>query len=284
MFKKIVGNNRIKEFLKSAIEANNVSHSYMFVGKSGIGKKLIAREFARNIMCLNHGNCISNDIICSSCIKFDASSNPDYMEIVPDERTLKIDKIRKMQEKIAEKPIVSNKKVYIIDDADTMTEESQNCLLKTLEEPPEYAVIILIVSNENKMLPTIKSRCVSIKFDVLSKLEIQELYPNLSDEMIEILEGTLENIESIEKKSEQYTELKKIADILESGDLVKAFSNCDLLYTEKCDIINMLEYLNMIFLKKQNVKAIDTIEKTKRKISQNNNYDMCIDYLIMNIC
>lgn len=282
MFEKIIGNNKVKEFLKSAIETNNVSHSYMFVGKSGIGKKMLAKEYAREIMCLNKEE--SNSEKCNSCIKFEANSNPDYIEIIPDEKTLKIDKIRKMQEKIAEKPIVSNKKVYIIDEADTMTEESQNCLLKTLEEPPEYAVIILIVSNESKMLPTIISRCVTVKFDILSNEEIKEIYSHLSNEMIELLEGSLENVETIEAKARQYDELTRISDILESGDLVKAFNNCDLLYTEKCDIMNMLEYLNMIFFKKRNIKAIDTIEKTKRKISQNNNYDMCIDYLIMNIC
>ncbi len=284
MFDKIIGNNKIKDFLKLAIETNNISHSYMFVGKSGIGKKMFAKQFAKYIMCLNNEKCINNTDKCSSCIKFEANSNPDFIEIMPSEKTLKIDKIRKMQEKIAEKPILSSKKVYIIDEADTMTEESQNCLLKTLEEPPEYAVIILIVSNESKMLATIKSRCVSVKFDILSNNEIKELYPNLSEEMIQLLEGSLENVDRVEKKLEQYEELKKIADILESGNLVKAFNNSDLLYTEKCDIIGILETLNMIFWERQNIKAIDIVERTKKKISQNNNYDMCIDYLIMNIC
>lgn len=279
MFDKIVGNEKVKDFLKSAINTKNISHSYMFIGKKGIGKKMMAKEFAKVIMCSQDGQ--DN---CNSCIKFEANSNPDYTEVEPDEKTLKIDVIRKMQEKITEKPIVSNKKVYIIDEADTMTEESQNCLLKTLEEPPEYAVIILIVSNESKILPTIRSRCITVKFDTLSNEEIKQINPNLSDKMIELLEGSLENIVSIEKKEEQYSELEKIADILENGDLVKAFNNSDLLYNEKCDIMNMLESLNMIFWQRQNINAVEIIEKTKRKISQNNNYDMCIDYLIMNIC
>ncbi len=279
MFDKIIGNEKVKDFLKLAINSKNISHSYMFIGKRGVGKKLLAKEFAKVIMCNKDGQ--DN---CNSCIKFEANSNPDYTEIEPDEKTLKIDVIRKIQEKITEKPIVSNKKVYIIDEADTMTEESQNCLLKTLEEPPEYAVIILIVSNENKMLPTIKSRCVTVKFDILSNEEIKQINPNLSDKMIELLEGSLENIATIEKKEEQYSELEKIANILESGDLVKAFNNSDLLYTEKCDIMNMLESLNMIFWQRKNINAVEIIEKTKKKISQNNNYDMCIDYLIMNIC
>ena len=133
MFNKIVGNDKIKEYLKLSIKNENIPHSYMFIGKSGIGKKLFAREYAKQIMCLN--KCYEHEEDkCESCLKFDTNSNPDYMEIYPDGKTLKIDQIRKMQEKIAEKPIISNKKVYVIDDSDLMNEESQNCLLKTLED------------------------------------------------------------------------------------------------------------------------------------------------------
>ena len=89
-----------------------------------------------------------------------------------DGKSIKIEQIRYMQEKIAEKPIASNKKVYIINNSDTMTKEAQNCLLKTLEEPPEYAVIILVLANENNMLNTIKSRCTKIMFNPISKEEI----------------------------------------------------------------------------------------------------------------
>ena len=139
MFKNIVGNEKVKEYLKTSIETKNISHSYMFVGKSGIGKKLFAKEFAKTIMCVERENNkkIEECENCESCIKFEKGSNPDYIEIFPEGKTLKIDQIRKMQEKIVEKPIISNKKVYVIDDADLMNEESQNCLLKTLEEPPE---------------------------------------------------------------------------------------------------------------------------------------------------
>ena len=92
--------------------------------------------------------------------------------VAEDCKSIKIEQIRYMQEKIAEKPIASNKKVYIINNSDTMTKEAQNCLLKTLEEPPEYAVIILVLANENNMLNTIKSRCTKIMFNPLSKEEI----------------------------------------------------------------------------------------------------------------
>ena len=167
LFENIVGNNKIKESLKNAVKSNNVSHSYLFIGKAGVGKKIFAKDLAKKVMCL--GNSILEFDNCDSCIKFDANSNPDFSIIVPDGKSIKIEQIRDLQAKILEKPISSNKKVYIIDNADTMTEESQNCLLKTLEEPPEYAMIILIASNENRMLQTIKSRCVIIRFERLNK-------------------------------------------------------------------------------------------------------------------
>lgn len=160
-FENVIGNNPIKQLLLTSISSNNILHSYMFVGPNGIGKCLLAQEFAKIIL-----NCSS-----------DIYNHPDFMLIQSEDRkSLKIEQIRYLQEKIAEKPIVANKKVYIIDDSDNMTNEAQNCLLKTLEEPPSYAVIILIVSNENKILTTIKSRCTKLVFHSLSNEEITSYF------------------------------------------------------------------------------------------------------------
>ena len=171
MFEKLIGNDQIKESLEEAINSNNISHSYIFTGIQGIGKRLFAREYAKNIMCINSGKCNEE---CDSCLKFNSNSNTDFQEIEPDGKSIKIEQIRKMQEHVSKKPIISNRKVYIINDAEQMTEEAQNCLLKTLEEPPQYAVIILIASNENKLLATIKSRCVTIKFNRISDGELKK--------------------------------------------------------------------------------------------------------------
>ena len=188
-----------------------------------------------------------------------------------------------MQARIVEKPITSRRKVYVIDDADLMSEESQNCLLKTLEEPPEYAVIILIVSNESRILPTIKSRCVIIKFQPLTSKEIKQVKPELSDDLIQLLEGSLLNAENIEQKKEQYAQLSNLVNVLENKQLVEVFNSADLLYKGKDDIITLLEYLNLIFFSRNEINAIPIIEKTKKKILANNNYDMTIDYCLMNI-
>ena len=161
MFQGILGNDKIKKELINSVNLNKYSHSYLFLGISGIGKKLIAREFAKMILCESEEKYCGK---CKSCIEFDTNNNPDFQEIEPDGNNVKIEQIREMQKKIVEQPIISNKKVYIIDDADLMTREAQNCLLKTLEEPPEFANIILIGSNESNFLSTIKSRCTTIKF------------------------------------------------------------------------------------------------------------------------
>lgn len=283
MFENLVGNEKVKEYLNSTIENKNISHSFIFVGKPGIGKKQFAHQYAEMIMCLQDGKCDGNSVKCDSCIKFEGNANPDYAEITPDGKTLKIEQIRNLQARIVEKPITSRRKVYVIDDADLMSEESQNCLLKTLEEPPEYAVIILIVSNESKILPTIKSRCVIIKFQPLTSKEIKQVKPELSDDLIQLLEGSLLNAENIEQKKEQYAQLSNLVNVLENKQLVEVFNSADLLYKGKDDIITLLEYLNLIFFSRNEINAIPIIEKTKKKILANNNYDMTIDYCLMNI-
>ena len=309
LFENIVGNNKIKESLKNAVKSNNVSHSYLFVGKAGVGKKKFAKDLAKKVMCLgsnggaqNNGvknnevqnNNVANDNLeldfdnCDSCIKFDANSNPDFSIIVPDGKSIKIEQIRNLQAKIVEKPISSSKKVYIIDDADTMTEESQNCLLKTLEEPPEYAMIILIVSNENRMLQTIKSRCVIIRFEDLTNEEISQILHTNDQDIIRLCEGSVAKADTISEKREMFAQLKIIADYLSKNSLIDVLNNSDLLYSSKDDIMTLLDFLNIIFFEKakENIKfskAISIIEKTKKKILANNNYDMCIDYMLMHI-
>lgn len=162
MFEKILGNEHIKKQLRKSIKNNQVSHSYLFIGIDGIGKKLLATEFAKAMQCLNEDKYCNS---CKSCIEFDSNNNPDFLYIEPDGNSIKIEQIRDMQKRIQEKPIISEKKVYIINNADKMTVEAQNSLLKTLEEPPEYATIILIGSSENAFLTTIKSRCMILHFN-----------------------------------------------------------------------------------------------------------------------
>ena len=171
-FENLIGNEKIKTILTNAIQSNNVLHSYLFTGIDGIGKSLFAKEFANMILCTSDNKKPCQN--CKSCLEFQGESHPDFLQIEPEDgKTIKIEQIRYLQEKIAEKPITSEKKVYIINECDTLTREASNALLKTLEEPPIYATIILITANESKLLVTIKSRCTKMAFQPLSEIEIK---------------------------------------------------------------------------------------------------------------
>ena len=291
MFENIVGNQKVKEILIKSIKSKRISHSYMFIGIEGIGKKLFANELAKAILCNQEGEYCGN---CKSCLESSTDNNPDFIYIEPEETKIKIDQIRNMQMKVAEKPIISANKVYIIDKADTMTQEAQNCLLKTLEEPPEYVTIILIGSNENNFLTTIKSRCTKIYFEKISNEEIKQ-YLNkqfkeldYDDEILEIADGSIKRALEIRENKETYEELEKIIEELDKCDIIDVLNTAKLLYKSKETVYTVLENLNIIAMKKArtNLKyanCIKVIEDTKKRLKANSNYDMCIDNLLFNM-
>lgn len=282
MFENIIGNDEIKEELKKTINTKKIANSYIFSGIEGIGKRQLAREFAKNIMCLQGGDCKDT---CESCKKFEEKSNPNYEEINSNEYKKDIITIDQIREKIVnkayEKPIISNKKVYVINDADKMNEPAQNALLKTLEEPPQYVVIILIVSNDNAILPTIKSRCVIVKFNSLTNDEIKKIIGNVSDEELEILNGSLKGYSKIEEKVVQYKEIKNTIERLKNDQLLDVLNNSDILYQGKDEAINLLNYMNIYLFKENLFDEIKYVEEAKKKILYNNNYEMTIDNLLM---
>ena len=293
-FKELIGNEKIKENLSKILNNNTVSHSYMFIGTKGVGKKLFAKEFAKGILCTSNSNKPCGN--CKSCIEFVNNNNPDFYEInmADDENSIKIDTIRQMQKRVQELPIVSERKVYIIDDSEHMTKDAQNCLLKTLEEPPKFVTIILIVSNENMILNTIKSRCLKIYFNDLLNSELKT-YINknydineFSENMLSACGGSIGKAKQIYQNKEIYSEIDKIFTNVENYVLTDVISKLDILYKSKDEIQDILEYLNTIFIEKskENIKYINYInyiEETKRDIALNCNYDMCIDKLLFKI-
>ncbi len=282
MFENIVGNNEIKKELENALKTKKIANSYIFSGIEGIGKKQFAREFAKNIMCLKGGNCNQT---CDSCKKFEAKSNQNYVEVNYGEYKKDIITIDQIREKVInnayEKPIMSSKKVYVINDADRMNEPAQNALLKTLEEPPKYVVIILIVSNENALLPTIKSRCVTVKFNNLSNEEIEKVTGKVPDEELEILNGSLKDYEEISQKTEKYKQVKEVITKMQKDNLINVLNGADVLYQNKDDIISLLDYMNICLFKKGFLNIVSYVEEAKKKISSNNNYEMTIDNLLI---
>ncbi len=295
MFKDIIGNEKTKEILKKSIISNRISHSYMFLGQEGIGKKLIAKELAKAILCLDNEKTNEGTYCdkCKSCIEFSSSNNPDFIYIEPEETKIKIDQIRSMQIKVAEKPIISQSKVYIINDADTMTNEAQNCLLKTLEEPPEYVTIILIGKNEESFLTTIKSRCTKVYFEKVSNQDLKNYLSNngisdISEDLIEMADGSIKKALEINENKESYYSIENIMNNIDKCDIIEILNLASELYKSKETIYSILENINIIALKKSRINSkfagcIKVVEETKKRLRANSNYDMCIDNLLFDM-
>ena len=291
MFNNILGNDRIKGVLENSVKMNKISHSYLFIGTEGIGKKLIANEFAKMILCTDNNRYCGK---CKSCIEFDTNNNPDFKIIEPDGNSLKIEQIREFQNKVYEKPIISNKKVYIINDSDKMTPEAQNCLLKTLEEPPEFVTIILIGSNENAFLSTIKSRCMILHFEKISNDKIERyLEENYqikinSKILIDAFQGSIGKALQLREKQEDYEKIEQIIYSLEKRDRIDIMNMSEIIYNAKEEKFDILDYINIVLinLAKSSSKyanCIEIIEETKKRLKSNANYDMCIDNMLLNL-
>ena len=291
-FNHIIGNNDTKELLNKSLETKNLVHSYMFIGPDGIGKSLFAKELAKMILCEADEKACGN---CSSCIKFDSGNHPDFVFVdSEDSKNIKIGQIRLMQENIAEKPIVSSNKVFVINNSDLMTTEAQNCLLKTLEEPPEYATIILIASNESKLLNTIKSRCTKISFKKLTDDDLKNYAEshnlNINLNLLPVYDGSVAKLIALSNESDLYNSLDDILNSLENKNIIDIWNNSEILYKSKDNISNILDYFNIVFLNKlrktddtKYINAVKFVETTKKRLSANANYDMCIDNLLLQL-
>lgn len=287
-FENIIGNTEVKNYLQNSIKQNNILHSYLFLGTQGIGKLLIAKEFAKSILCLENADNICG---CKSCTCFDGQNHPDFYLVNEEGENIKIDAIRELTERIIEKPIVSNRKVYIINDCDRMTKEAQNCLLKTLEEPPEFVVIILISSNENLILNTIKSRCMSIKFKNIEDKKLLDYainslgYDNISKNLLKSFDGSIGKALKLKDNKEKYDSIDEFILNLSKKDLIDIILDSKIIY-DKENIYDILDYIIVVLYSNytNNEKYIDCIKyvnKCAERLKANSNFDMSIDYMII---
>ena len=186
-FANIKGQDRAIAYLKTSLKNNRLSNAYIFCGPDGVGKFLTAMNFAKAVICANsvsHESCDG----CPSCKKIDSFTHPDVFVLRPQnegrqthglysERTrgIKIDDIRRLIKDIYLKPFEAKKKVYIIEEAQSMKHEAANALLKTLEEPPTDSMLILITDNLKALFQTIVSRSQVIRFYPLKPAQIKEV-------------------------------------------------------------------------------------------------------------
>lgn len=172
-FSNMIGQNAVKAHLQKSLQTGKVSHAYIFYGEKGSGKKSLADLYARALQCESGGDEPCNQ--CTSCKQAFHHNQPDIIYVQHEKPAIiSVDEIRRqVNNSIAIKPYSSNRKIYIIDEAEKMNVQAQNALLKTLEEPPSYAVIILLTTNLEGMLQTIRSRCVTLTMKPVSDKEIQ---------------------------------------------------------------------------------------------------------------
>lgn len=304
-FEDIIGQEFAKRYLTNSIKNNKISHAYMFEGIEGIGKKKLTEELAKLLLDIS-----------------DVNNSPDYIELNPDGSSIKIAQIRKLQTDIIIKPH-KDYKIYVINDAHKMTIEGQNALLKTLEEPPHYAIIILVTSNKEALLDTIKSRCEIIKFLPISLIDLKKylIQKGVDEQRAQLLatfsRGSIEKALELSESSEfalmreeiqSYIERlldKNIVDILDiSLDIEKyrgdIFNILDIMINyfrdimfikEKIDkdmIINsdkitFLQNMSKKISYSQVSKIIDIIEETKKKIRSNCNFNISMQVMALNI-
>lgn len=172
-FSEIVGHEQIKEHMQAAIRDKKPFHAYLFQGEEGVGKEALARTFAAGLQCQSE----SADKPCKECVscrQMDSGNQPDVIWVTREKASLGVDEIREQLCNTMDiKPFSSPYKIYLVPEAEKMTEAAQNALLKTIEEPPEYGIVILMTSNISALLPTIQSRCLTMEFRPLSTAVVE---------------------------------------------------------------------------------------------------------------
>ena len=173
-FNSVIGQELAVDLLKRSISDGRLAHAYLFIGPEGTGKSLLARIFAQALNCENKGADPCGE--CVSCRKIEGGIHPDVVTVGPEGKSVQIsiDAIRRMESSMSLKPYEGRTKVFIVDGADRMNEESANSILKTLEEPPKDTVMVLLASNMFKLQPTIVSRCQKVLFHPLGERSIMK--------------------------------------------------------------------------------------------------------------
>ena len=173
-FQQIIGHEQIINHLKSAMKWNKVSHAYIFNGEKGSGKKMLANAFAQMLQCEGEGEKPCGT--CRSCRQAESGNHPDIISVIHEKpNSIGIEDIREqLAGDIQIKPYQSRYKIYIVPDSEKMTVQAQNALLKTIEEPPSYAVILFLTTNAASFLPTILSRCVVLNMKPVPDTEVRK--------------------------------------------------------------------------------------------------------------
>lgn len=322
-FKDVIGHESIIGHFKSSIEKGKVAHAYLIHGEKGTGKKLLAGLFAKTLQCEAGGTDPCGQ--CRSCIQCETGNQPDIIWLTHEKPTvISVDDIREQINKdIIVRPYSSRYKIYIIPQGELMNPQAQNALLKTIEEPPEYAVILILTNNIDKMLPTIVSRCITLNLKPVGELDMMEYLSKMGIPLakakfcVGFAFGNLGKAVRL-ATSEEYNEIKQdcvqilkninkmeIYDLIES---VKKMSKYKLDIYDYIDLM-MMWYRDILMLKvsgspdkllfkeeystlKQQANYIsfegienvlEAMDKVKVRLEANVNFDIAMELLLLTI-
>lgn len=178
-FRDITGHERPIALIKSALSRGRLAHAYLFHGEAAIGKRLTATRLAQALNCEQAGTSDDQDScgLCRSCLQIEARTHPDYVVLEPDRESatpqIKIEQVRDIDHHFIYRPLVSQRKICVIDDADRLTIGAANALLKTLEEPPGYGLFLLVSSRPHALPITVRSRCQSLRFTPPAQTQVE---------------------------------------------------------------------------------------------------------------
>lgn len=205
---EVLGQNRVVDALQRSITANRVAHAYLFEGIAGCGRRTTALALFSALFCQQpeHGDACGS---CSSCKKLAAGNHPDLhlLQPLPDKRDISIEQVRELQQMLSLRPFEAKRKACLIEPAERMSLGAANSLLKTLEEPPGHAVLILLATQADQLLPTIRSRCQHLRFaplavsDVATLLERQGVEPSVAATVAPLSEGSLEQARELDSEA-----------------------------------------------------------------------------------
>lgn len=271
-FKDVVGHKDILKYISSAVENNRVSHAYILNGERGSGKKMLANLFAMTLLCETGDNEPCGK--CHSCKQAESGNHPDIIRVTHEKpNSISVDDIRtQVNNTVDIKPYQGSYKVYIIPQADMMTPQAQNAILKTIEEPPSYAVFLLLTENAETLLPTINSRCVMLKLrnikDTLIKkylMENLEIPDYKADMCTAFAQGNmgraimLANSDHFNEIREEAVQLLKHINEMELNEIVAAVKNISVYKLEITDYLDiiMIWYRDVLLYKA--TKEIDKV-------------------------
>ena len=235
LFDSVVGQSHITTTLKNAIRTNHLAQAFLFCGPRGVGKTTCARILAKTINCENLTQEAEACGKCDSCTSFQNNASFNIHELDAASNN-SVDDIRNLIDQVRYPPQSGKYKIYIIDEVHMLSTSAFNAFLKTLEEPPSYAIFILATTEKHKILPTILSRCQIFDFN---RIQINDMTLHLSQ--IAAKEGIIADLEALELIAQKAD--GGLRDALSMFDLNVTFSKDNVLkYAEVLDNLHILDY------------------------------------------